>query len=203
MSVDELPPLPKMSGEGKKGDTKNWMKNFLSMFEEMEVPEFPLPVPFIPPVPALPPLPLMPWGWSGKKNSKKNDAKDQWDNLKNGVETHLEQMRDVQKVSIDAYREQWDKAFPRYMEMQEAIAAILPDEAPFLPGMPSPRAFMESINEFRKTANKHAREQVDTFSEFVLEGQHRAKSVISDTVESIENDVEKASDDAAEKAGKE
>jgi hypothetical protein len=74
MSVDELPPLPKMSGEGKKGDTKNWMKNFLSMFEEMEVPEFPLPVPFIPPVPPvplLPPLPLMPWGWSGKKSSKK------------------------------------------------------------------------------------------------------------------------------------
>ena len=206
MSVDELPPMPKMTGNGKKGDTKNWMKNFLSMVEEIEAAEFPMPVPLIPPVPALPlmpPVPFMPWGLSGKKSSKKNDAGDRWDHLKNGVESHLEQMRDVQKVSMDACMEQWDKAFPRYMEMQETIAAILPDEAPLLPGMPSPRAFMEKVNEFRKTANENARKQADAFRDFCKDGQQKARSMVSDTVESIENNVKGTSDGAAEKAGDE
>ena len=201
MSVDELPPMPKMKGDSKKGDIKNRMKNFLSMFEAMEASEFPMPVPIIPPVPLMPPLPLMPWGMSGKKNSKKKEPKDQWDHLKDGVETQREQMRNVQKVSLDACREQWDKSFPRYMEMMETIAATLPDEAPFLPGMPSPRAFMERMNEFQKAANENARKQADAFCEFFMEGQQQARSVITDTVENIENAVKKTSDDAAEKAG--
>ncbi len=202
MSVDELPPMPKIGGDGKKGDTKNWMKNFLSMVEEMEDAEFPMGVPFLPPVPALPlvpPLPLMSWGFPGKKNSKKGDRKDQWDNLKNGVETQLEQMRDVQKVSMDAYMEQWDKAFPKYMDVQETIAAFLPDEAPLLPGMPSPRAFMEKMNEFQRTANENARKQADAFRDFCKERQQKVKTMVTDTVESIENRVEKASDASAEK----
>lgn len=203
MSVDELPPMPKMNRDSKKGDTKHWMKNFLSMVEEMEAAELPIPVPLMSPVlalPLMPPVPFMPWGLSGKKNSKKNDAGDRWDHLKTGVETQLEQMRDVQKVSMDAYMEQWDKAFPKYMEMQEAIAAILPDEAPLLPGMLSPRAFMERMNEFRKTANENARKQADAFRDFCKEGQQKARSVISDTVENIENDVKKTSDDTVDKA---
>ena len=206
MSVDELPPMPKMNGDSKKGDTKHWMKNFLSMVEEMEAAELPMPVPLMPPVPALPlmpPVPFMPWSLSGKKASKKNDAGDRWDHLKTGVETQLEQMRDVQKVSMDAYMEQWDKAFPKYMEIQEAIAAILPDEAPLLPGMLSPRAFMERMNEFRKTANENARKQADAFRDFCKEGQQKARSVISDTVENIENDVKKTSDDTADNADSE
>ena len=159
-------------------------------------------VPFLPPVPALPlvpPLPLMSWGFPGKKNSKKGDRKDQWDNLKNGVETQLEQMRDVQKVSMDAYMEQWDKAFPKYMDVQETIAAFLPDEAPFLPGMPSPRAFMEKMNEFQRTANENARKQADAFRDFCKERQQKVKTMVTDTVESIENRVEKASDASAER----
>ena len=201
-----LSELPKMNGDSKKGDTKHWMKNFLSMVEEMEAAELPMPVPLMPPVPALPlmpPVPFMPWSLSGKKASKKNDAGDRWDHLKTGVETQLEQMRDVQKVSMDAYMEQWDKAFPKYMEIQEAIAAILPDEAPLLPGMLSPRAFMERMNEFRKTANENARKQADAFRDFCKEGQQKARSVISDTVENIENDVKKTSDDTADNADSE
>ena len=104
---------------------------------------------------------------------------------------------------MDACMEQWDKAFPRYMEMQETIAAILPDEAPLLPGMPSPRAFMEKVNEFRKTANENARKQADAFRDFCKDGQQKARSMVSDTVESIENNVKGTSDGAAEKAGDE
>ena len=207
LSIDELPPMPTLNGKGKKNDTKNWMKNFLSMFEDVEAPELPIPVvpplPVIPPLPLMPPmLPLAPWGWSGKKSGQKDERKDKWNQVKNGAETRREQMREAQKVSMDAYRDQWDKSFPKFMEMLEGIAAILPDETPTLFGMPlfgvSPRGFMEKMNEFTEIAGKHAREQADSVSDFLEKGQKQAKSMISKTVESIENDVQEASDDADE-----
>ena len=104
--------------------------------------------------------------------------------------------------SCHACKDQWDKNFPKFMEMLEGIAATLPDETPTLFGMPlfgvSPRGFMEKMNEFTETAGKHAREQADSVSDFLEKGQKRAKSVISKTMESIENDVQEASDDADE-----
>ena len=206
LSVDQIP-MPRTTGDNKQGDPKNWMKNFVSMLESMKAPEFPAPVPFVPPVPFMPPLaplPLMPvWGWSGKKSAAKSDRKTQQEDLKNGVETGMEWMRDAQKVSLDACREQWDKTFPKYMDLQESIAASLPDEEPSLPGMPSfgisPRAFMEKMNEFQKNANKFAREQADSFLEFCQQGQQRAKSVILDAVDHIEGDAKEPSDSASEK----
>ncbi len=80
MSVDELPALPMPNKISKAGDSKNWIKNFLSMVEALGAFEPPMPVPFIPPVlpllPPMPPLPFMPWGWPGKKKSKKSDDND-------------------------------------------------------------------------------------------------------------------------------
>jgi hypothetical protein len=147
-------------------------------------------------------LPLAPWGWSGKKSGQKDERKDKWNQVKNGAETRREQMREAQKVSMDAYRDQWDKSFPKFMEMLEGIAAILPDETPTLFGMPlfgvSPRGFMEKMNEFMEIAGKHAREQADSVSDFLEKGQKQAKSMISKTVESIENDAQEASDEADE-----
>ena len=203
LSVDQMP-IPKMTGENKNGDAKSWMKNFISMLESMKAPEFPAPVPFMPLIPPLPPMPFMPvWGWPGK-DKKKSDRKSQQDDLKNGVETGMEWMRDAQKVSLDAAREQWDKAFPKYMDLQESIAASLPDEVISLPGMPSfgmsPRAFMEQFNEFQKKTNQYAREQADSFCDFCLQGQQRAKSVISDAVENIESSEKEPSDSASEKS---
>ena len=88
MSIDEMPSMPVMSRNSRPGDPKNWMRNFLTMFEAMNVPdfmkEFPKSVPFmppmlpVPPVPLMPPMPMMPWAWSGwKKNKKdKDDSKE-------------------------------------------------------------------------------------------------------------------------------
>jgi len=202
LSIDQLPSMPKLNGD--KGDAKNWIRNLLSLFEEMDVSEFPMAVP---PLPLMPPPLPMPWGWFGKKNSGKSERKNPWEQLKNDLETQWEQMRDVQKVSMDACREQWDKAFPKYMDMQESIAASLPDEAPSLPWLPpfgvSPRAFMERMNEFQKTANKYAREQADAFCNFWLQGQQQAKTMISDAVEGIGSDAKETSDNAAGEADSE
>ena len=62
---------------------------------------------------------------------------------------------------------------------------------------------MERMNEFRKTANENARKQADAFRDFCKEGLQKARSVISDTVENIENDVKKTSDDTADNADSE
>lgn len=214
MSVDQLPPLPRQTGNGKTADTKIWMKSFLSMFEDMAAMEPILPVPPMPVIPPVPVMPLMPfvppmfgWGLSNNKKSKTSDDKNQWDNVKNGLETSWEQMRHAQKVSMDAAREQWDKAFPKYMDMQKSIAASLPDEVPTLPGMPSfgisPRAFMEKANEFQETVNKNIVDQTDSFRELMEQRQQQARTMISGTVENIENDVKEIYDDEVENSDEE
>jgi hypothetical protein len=62
----------------------------------------------------------------------------------------------------------------------------------------SPREFMEKMNEFTENAGKQAREQADSFSDFVQKEQKRAKSVISKTVEKIENDAEASDEDSTD-----
>ena len=90
LSIDELPSMPTIrSFNGRTDDTKNWMKNLLTMFEAITSSDFMTAVPFMPPpvlpLPPLPPLPLMPpplfmpWGWSGKKKSKKSEDNDSED----------------------------------------------------------------------------------------------------------------------------
>ena len=210
LSIDQLPAMPRTNADGKKSDTRDWLKRLLSMFEDMEVPEFPM-MPLVPPVPMMPPMPFMPpmafmqpWGGngSGKKDGKKKECKSEWENLKNSIEAQNEQMRNAQKMTMDAYKQQWDKAFPKMMEMQKSFAAVLPDTVPSLPGMPSlgisPRAMMEKVNEFQEIVNEHAMEQAESFQDFCMKGQEQAKSIISKTVESIENQVAEAGENSEE-----
>ncbi len=205
MTIDQLPPLPALSGGRKKSDQKDWMKTFLSMLESIDfsdLPVSPLPLmPIIPPLPVMPlPLPMPGWGWFGGKNGRKRDSKDQLEDLKTDAETYREQMRSAQKMSMDAFRNQWDKAFPKYMEMQETLASFLPDEAPVLPGLPSfgvsPRAFMEKMNEFQKEAGRQAMEQADSFFDFFQQEQRKTGEAISKTVKNIEDEANKTSEDA-------
>ena len=200
LSVDQLPALPRKNADGKKFDTRDWLKHLLTMFEEMEAPEFPSPVmPFMPPVPFMPPMPfLQPWGWGEKNGSKERG--NQWQELMKTVETQNEQLRDAQKLTMDACKEQWDKAFPKIMDMQKSFTASLPDEMPLLPGLPSlglsPRKFMEKLNEFEEAFNEHAKEQAESFQNFYMQGQERARTTISKTMESIGDRLAKKREDA-------
>jgi hypothetical protein len=53
--------------------------------------------------------------------------------------------------------------------------------------------FLKSIHDALQ-----AREQADSFSDFVQKEQKRAKSVISKTVEKIENDAEASDEDSTD-----
>jgi hypothetical protein len=101
---------------------------------------------------------------------------------------------------MDACKEQWDKAFPKIMDMQKSFTASLPDEMPLLPGLPSlglsPRKFMEKLNEFEEALNEHATEQAESFQNFYMQGQERARTTISKTMESIGDRLAKKREDA-------
>ena len=194
LSIDQFP------AAGLQDDNaKNALKNLLSMFEGAKAPKSSMTaslIPFLPPLPpvlpvfpALPMFPAMGWGWTEKKKSGKDESLNQWDDFRKNMETFMEQMREMQKMSIENYKEKWDQARPQFTDMRDSITSSLPDEIA-LPGLPplpvSPRKFVEQMNEFQKTAADYAREQADTCMDFLMQRQQKMKAAVSDTMDNIE-----------------
>ena len=141
---------PYLSGENSIKDAMKMMSGFMPMFPGMGMPFMPMPV----------------WGWPGVRDSR--EAAETSD-------SYREQMKEMRKQSMKASREQWNSWFSRYMDMQDAVIASLPDEVPSMPGMPaffmpamSPRAFMKKNREFQEMANAYALEQADAFFRFMM-----------------------------------
>ena len=77
-------------------------------------------------------FPLMAdWDWASKEDYKKD-----WKKFRSNMDKMWDQFQDLQKASKDTARKQWEKVFPRFMEMQQTVADALPDEKVSLPGMP-------------------------------------------------------------------
>ena len=197
LSIDQMPmPRP---GKNKKGDMRTWIYHLLSMLEAMDVSDFTAPMPLmplVPPMPLMPPfLPMMGWG-SSDRSGKKKERDSVWDDLRRSIETQSELVREAQKVSMDTMKEQWDKTFPKYMDMQKSFTAALPDEVPFF-GF-SPRKWMEQVNDFQEEFNRHAREQADRFTDFYDQEQRRARNLISKAAEPSEKDTQNEDEDEKE-----
>ena len=111
-----------------------------------------------------------------------------------------DQMIEMQKTSMDAWKEQWDKAFPQFMEMQDSFIESLPDELVTPPGMPviKPKKVMEKVKEFQEMANEHASEQAESRIDFVVQRGQQAKEAAKDVVKSVEEGLDKATEDKAE-----
>ena len=128
------------------------------------------------------------WGWN------EDDAKDQWKDFKSNVEKLWKQYEDMQKAAKKAWQEQWDTFFTQLMEIQQTVADSLPEEKASLPGMPeapvSPKEFVEKAKELQEKANAHAVEQTNNLFNFQMEQQKQAKEIVTDTVESIEEDLD-------------
>ena len=141
------------------------------------------------------PVPPM-LGWFGDMDQ----CKEQWEEFKTNVDSFWDQMIQMQKTSMEAWKEQWNRVFPNLMEMQEKFADSLPEELPALPGMPAvkPKKVMEKVKEFQEMANKHAMEQAEARIDFVVQSQQQAKEAVKDAVERIEEKVEENLEKAAE-----
>ena len=155
----------------KKNDKKNVMKAF------------------------VPPMPFVAafWAWPGKKedddNSKEFNGKEQWENFKSNVDTFMGQMKDMQKSSMKATKDQWNTFFAQCMDMQESFATSLPEDAPtFLPI--SPKEFVKKDKELREMANKFAIEQTDSFLDYAMQSQQYIKDAVSEGVKNVETKIE-------------
>ena len=144
------------------------------------------------PTPSMPSLPFMPMsdgagqGWPGQ-NGKVAEL---WEDYRSNMEMFWGSLRDMQKSSMEATRKQWNTFFGQRMEIQDSIAASLPDTVPYMPGVPaffmpamSPRAFMEKSKEFQKIAHEHAMKEADVFFDFIVQGQQKISTMASDSIE--------------------
>lgn len=126
----------------------------------------------------------------------------QWKDFRSTMDTFWDQMAEMQRTSVETWKDQWNKAFPQMMEMEDNFTASLPEELPTLPGMPAcpvkPKAVMDKVKEFQEMANKHAMEQVDSRLDFMKQTQQQAKTAVIEAVDSIEEKVDEKLDKKAE-----
>jgi len=129
-------------------------------------------------------------GWYGDKD----ECKKQWKDFKANMETFFGQMQEIQKTVIETRKEAWNKIFPKLLDMEDKVAASLPEELPTPPGAPvssiKPREIASKVIEFQETANKHAMEQADAAIEIVKKGQEQIKEAVKDAVDTIEEKAE-------------
>ena len=139
-------------------------------------------------------FPLMAnWDWSSKEEYKKD-----WKKFRSNMDKMWDQFQDLQKASKDTARKQWEKVFPRFMEMQQTVADALPDKKVSLPGMPaapvSPKEFVEKAKELQEKINRHAIEAGDRTFESVVRQQQHVKEVVSKAVDNVEEKLDEKED---------
>ena len=108
-----------------------------------------------------------------------------------------DQFQDLQKASKDTARKQWEKVFPRFMEMQQTVADALPDEKVSLPGMPVDLLleFLRFFNEFfrRNRSSRHSGQRNLLIGKVVRQQQH-VKEVVSKAVDNVEEKLDEKED---------
>ena len=118
------------------------------------------------PMPPVPPMPFAPRGRNAGQeiDNERTDARK--DNIKSTLKSFLLQNIDLQKVSADNSRKQWNQFFDYMLEMQATFAESLPDDISSLPFgqmiAVSPKSFMKRLENFEKMANDHFVEQADS-----------------------------------------
>jgi len=147
------------------------------------------------------PVPLIPmWGFPGKKDD--DEYEEDWETFKSNLKTFWEQMRDMQKSTIDANKEQWDIFFDYTSKMQDAFIDSLPDEAPEgIPEPPvSPKEYLKKQKEVREMVKDRATEQADSLLDFAKKSQEHVKETVTDGVKNIEDEFKKDKDSDKPKA---
>jgi hypothetical protein len=114
------------------------------------------------------------------------ERKENWKDFKSNVETYWEHMREIQKTNMEMRKEAWNKVFPKLLEMQDNIAAVLPEEI----GTLKTKDIVGKVREFQEMANKHAMEQAENYFDFCMKAQEQTKNLVRDAVQTIEDKLE-------------
>ncbi len=135
------------------------------------------------PMPPVPPMPFAPRGRNAGQETDNERVGARKENVKSTLKSFLLQNIDLQKVSADNSRKQWNQFFDYMLEMQATFADSLPDDISSLPFgqmiAVSPKSFMKRLENFEKMANDHFVEQADSVADFFIKGQEQAIDLIS------------------------
>ena len=135
------------------------------------------------PMPPVPPMPFAPRGRNAGQETDNERVGARKENVKSTLKSFLLQNIDLQKVSADNSRKQWNQFFDYMLEMQATFAESLPDDISSLPFgqmiAVSPKSFMKRLENFEKMANDHFVEQADSVADFFIKGQEQAIDLIS------------------------
>ena len=184
--------MPLMKGVPKMSKN-NFPTPVLLAFQGMapNLPKMPK-MPAMPPVPPVPPVPPMPT-LKGKKGKKAKKAKESFGDFNSSFTKYWKQLISAQESAMKEIEKQWEAFFDYNTDMWDAFIDFLPKDMPFLPKdveAISPRDLAKRAKKFRKMANKHLTEQVESAADFVVKGQKQARDLVSTAMDKVEENLE-------------
>jgi hypothetical protein len=141
----------------------------------------------------MPPVPVVEWP------ANKDERKEQWEGFKTNLGTFWDQMLEMQKTTVETWKEHWNKSFPLLMDMQDNLVSALPEEIPA--SSMTTKDFMDKVKDFQEMTNKHMVAQAENYFNFMIEGQQKIKAMVMEAVDSIKDDTAETADKPAEKSG--
>ena len=133
------------------------------------------------PMPPVPPMPFAGrrFGSQNVSKEKESDNNTRKENFKSTLKSFWKQNMDMQKISVDSGKEQWNQFFTYMMDLQDTLSASMPEDTSSLPFAISPKAFMKWAKGFQEMANEHFVEQVDSFMDFLMQGQQQVYDMVA------------------------
>ncbi|MBQ9007963.1 MAG: acyl--CoA ligase [Clostridia bacterium] len=112
---------------------------------------------------------------------------DEWmDTIEDNMFSVWDQVAEMQDNTADTCKKQWKQFFDYMMEMQETVAAFLPDSVPSIPGLPftvSPKQVASKVKELQEIANEQAVKQADAVEELRRKTNKKVRELVDSTVE--------------------
>ena len=120
-------------------------------------------------------MPFMPnKEWTDKiKNSKVKDG------FRENMKTFWTKKIELEKSSIEAFKDHWNMKYDLLMEMQDAVVGALPEETK-LPV--SPKGIMDEVKKFQELSKTHFTEQADSIVDFYFQGEEQLLDVLYETM---------------------
>ena len=154
----------------------------------------------------VPPIPFPPYGKAASKGEEQgSDKKAKANELKEKYKVLLKKYReenvDARKTASKNRKDKRDKAFERFMEMQETFADFISEDALVLPFVPMysifPKKMMKRFMEFERMTNEYFIEQAESYEDFCKQRRKMLRDMVKASV--IKNEETEEKDEEAGK----